>query len=388
MLKVADKVREQKEEIISLRRMFHQYPELSSEEYKTAERIIEQLEAYGIPYKRIGVTGVVGMIEGATPGKTLMLRADMDALAVQEDSPVPYASKIDGIMHACGHDGHMATLLVAAKILNGMKDEISGTIVLNFQPAEETVEGALVMIEGGVLEGVDAAFGIHIWNDIEVGKVSIEAGPRMAASDIFKIKVTGKGGHGALPHQCIDPVLVAANIVTNLQSIVSRNMNPNDAVVVTVGSIHAGTQGNIIPHEAVLEGTVRYFNSSLSQTLKERISSIAKGTASTFSATVEIDYLTEMFPLINHPDMSKRAEQVLHKLYGEKSVTLLEKMTSNEDFAFYADKIPSVFAFVGSKNEEKLAYYPHHHPRFDIDEDALVYSSQIYVQFALDFLSE
>lgn len=388
MLKVADKVREQKEEIISLRRMFHQYPELSSEEYKTAERIIEQLEAYGIPYKRIGVTGVVGMIEGATPGKTLMLRADMDALAVQEDSPVPYASKIDGIMHACGHDGHMATLLVAAKILNGMKDEISGTIVLNFQPAEETVEGALVMIEGGVLEGVDAAFGIHIWNDIEVGKVSIEAGPRMAASDIFKIKVTGKGGHGALPHQCIDPVLVAANIVTNLQSIVSRNMNPNDAVVVTVGSIHAGTQGNIIPHEAVLEGTVRYFNSSLSQTLKERISSIAKGTASTFSATVEIDYLTEMFPLINHPDMSKRAEQVLHKLYGEKTVTLLEKMTSNEDFAFYADKIPSVFAFVGSKNEEKLAYYPHHHPRFDIDEDALVYSSQIYVQFALDFLSE
>lgn len=387
-MKVRNLAKEYKEYVINLRREFHMYPEPSWQEVRTSGRVKEELAKIGIPYKEMAKTGVMAIIKGKHEGKTVALRADMDALQVKELNEVSYCSKNDGIMHACGHDGHTAMLLGAAKILNEMKDDIKGTVRLLFQPAEEMAQGAQVMIDEGCMEGVDEVFGIHLWSDLEHGKISVEAGPRMASADMFKIKVKGKGGHGSLPHQGIDAVVAASSIVMDLQSVVSREISPLQAAVVSVGSFHSGTRFNVIANEAVLEGTTRCFNPEIRERFSKIMERIINNTAASYRAKAELEYTFGTPPTINDAPSSERAIKSIEKLYGSEAVSLMEKVTGGEDFAMYLEKAPGLIAFVGVRNEDRECNYPQHHERFNIDEDALEMGSALYAQYAIDFLNE
>ncbi len=375
-----------KDYTIAMRREFHQHPEPSMKEVRTQKRILEELSSMGIECQEVGGTGVIGWIRGARPGKTVALRADMDALELQEDNNVPYKSQTDGLMHGCGHDGHTASLLGAAQILKDLKSDFEGTVKLIFQPGEETARGALAMIDAGALVDVDAIFGIHLWNDAEVGKISVESGPRMASAGIFKIHVTGKGGHGAMPHQTVDAAVVGASILLNLQTIVSREINPLDPAVVTIGKITAGSRFNVIAAEALLEGTTRCFSYEVSDAFEGQIRRISESIAQSFRAEAKLDYEQLVIPTINDPFLSQIAAQSVDALFGQEARQSVPQNTGGEDFSFYAKYAPAMFAFVGSQNTKKLEYYPHHHPKFDIDEDALGISAGLYAQFALDYL--
>lgn len=377
-----------KQYVIDMRREFHMYPEPSWYEVNTSKRIKEELDKMNIPYISVAGTGIAATIKGGKPGKTVALRADIDALEVQEANDVDYRSQNDGMMHACGHDGHAAMLLGAAKILNDIKDDIEGTVKLFFQPAEEITEGAEKMIEEGVMNGVDGVFAIHLWADIEYGKVSVEAGPRMAASDIFKIKVSGKGGHGSMPHQGIDAIVAASAIVMDLQSIVSREINPLEPAVVSIGMFNSGTRFNVISNEAVLEGTTRCFNKDIRDKFPEIIERVVKNTAKSYRAETEVEYIYGTFPTINDEECSKIAEKSVEKILDKEAVTLFEKLTGAEDFAYFLEKAPGVLAFVGIRNEEKQACYPHHNEKFQMDEDALEIGTALYAQYAVDFLNK
>jgi len=312
----------------------------------------------------------------------------MDALPVKEANDVPYKSKNEGVMHACGHDGHTAMLLGAAKLLSQMRDKIKGRVKFIFQPAEENTQGASMMIKGGAIEGVDAILGIHLWADLAVGKVSVEAGPRMAASDRFKITIRGKGGHGAMPHQGVDAIVAASAVVMNLQSIVSREIGPLEPAVVTIGKFHGGERFNIINEEVLMEGTTRCFNLQVRDKFPIMIERMIKETAKAYRAKGELEYILGAPPVINNFQISQIASQAVTKNFGEESVVKFEKVTAGEDFAFFAQEVPGVFAFVGARNEKKGANYPHHHRKFNIDEDALVIGTSLYSQFVLDFLGE
>ena len=373
---------------VQMRREFHMNPEPSMKEFNTQKRVMEELEKMGLEPVKSGGTGVVATIKGKGEGKTIALRADMDALEVEETNDTEYKSKIEGMMHACGHDGHMASLLTAARILVDMKDEINGNVRLLFQPAEEIAQGALAMIEDGALDGVDGAFGIHIWNDCEVGKVSVEAGPRMASAGMFKIFITGKGGHGSMPNQGVDAAVVAADIIMSLQTIVSRELSPLDAAVVSVGVVKAGSRFNVIAGEAYLEGTTRCFSMEVNDGFEEQIKRIAENTAKSYRAEAKVEYTQLVIPTINDPMMSEIGEGAVRKIADEDAIVKFEKTTSGEDFGFFAEYCPTAFAFVGSQNEEKIPYFPHHHPKFDIDEDALEISASLYAQYAIDFLNK
>lgn len=373
---------------VKMRREFHMYPEPSMKEFETQKRVMEELEKMGLKPIKSGGTGVIATIEGKGEGKTIALRADMDGLEVPETNDVPYKSKNEGMMHACGHDGHMAGLLTAAKILIDKKDDFNGKVKLLFQPGEEVAQGALAMIEDGALEDVDGAFGIHIWNDVEVGKVSVEAGPRMASAGIFKIYITGKGGHGSMPDQGVDAAVVLSATLMNLQTIVSREISPLDPAVVSVGMMKAGTRWNVIAGEGYMEGTTRCFSKEVTDGFEEQIRRIAENTAKSYRAEVEVEYTQLVMPTVNDPEMSAIGEEAVRKVAGEDGNITFEKTTGGEDFGFFSEHCPTAFAFVGSKNEDKVPLYPHHHPKFDIDEDALLISSSLYAQYAIDFLNK
>ncbi|MDD2481701.1 MAG: M20 family metallopeptidase [Lutispora sp.] len=387
-MKSGNLAKQYKDYVINLRREFHMHPEASWDEVRTSGRVKEELTKMGIPFKEMANTGVMAIIKGKNEGKTVALRADMDALQVKEQNEVPYCSKNEGIMHACGHDGHTAMLLGAAKILNEMKDNIKGTVRLIFQPAEEMAQGANAMVEAGCMDGVDEVFGIHLWSDLEHGKVSVEAGPRMASADMFKIKVKGKGGHGSLPHQGIDAVVTASSIVMDLQSIVSREISPLEPAVVSVGVLKSGTRFNVISSEAVLEGTTRCFSPEIRKRFPKMMERIIKNTAESYRAEAELEYTLGTPPTINEVASSNRAIKTVEKLYGPDAVSLMEKVTGGEDFAVYLEKAPGAIAFVGVRNEEKGSCYPHHHERFNIDEDALETGTALYAQYAIDFLND
>nr|WP_307776120.1 M20 family metallopeptidase [uncultured Cetobacterium sp.] len=380
-------VNKNRDYIIKMRREFHEFPEPSFQEFRTSQRIQEELESMGIPYKVAARTGVVATINGKAPGKTIALRADIDALQVTECNTVDYTSKNIGIMHACGHDGHAAMLLGAAKSLNEIKDLISGTIKLYFQPAEEIGAGALKMLEEEPLDNVDGCFAIHLWSDLPCGKVSVEGGPRMASADIFKITIDGKGGHGSLPHQTIDAVVVGSAVVMNLQSIVSRELSPLESNVVTVGSFHSGTRFNVIANQAILEGTTRTFNLETRENFKNILERVTNGTCDSYRATGKVEYTYGTAPSINDYKCSELAEKTVENLLGKDGVAKMEKITGGEDFCYFLQQVPGVLAFVGARNEEKEACYPHHHEKFNIDEDALEIGATLYAQFALDFLN-
>ena len=386
-MKVSDSAEACKEQIISWRREIHTQPEIAWEEIKTGNMVASELKKMGIDVTRIATTGVLGILKGDKPGKTVALRADMDALAITEATDVPYKSKNSGAMHACGHDGHTAMLLGAAKILSQMRNEISGTVKFIFQPAEEVGLGSLKLIEAGVMEGVDAIWGIHLWPDLPSGKLSLPPGPRMASADKIKITVRGKSGHGSMPHQGIDAILAASAIIMNLQSISSREVAPLEPVVVTIGKFTGGTSWNITCDEVNLEGTTRCFSHEVRNSLAPAIERIAQSTAASFRAQAELDYIPIVPPMINDALISQIATASLQKLYGDNMTKEVEKVMAGEDFAYLCETTPGAIAFLGIGNKEKKTDYPLHNNQFNIDEDVLPIGAALHAQFALDFLS-
>ena len=372
--------------VVKMRREFHMNPEPSMEEYNTSKRIKDELDAMGVEYKTIAGTGVIATIKGVKVGKTVALRGDIDALSVIEETGVDYASKNYGMMHACGHDTHGAMLLGAVKVLNDMKDEIEGTVKFFFQPGEEVGKGAAAMVAEGALDGVDSVMGIHISSDMPVGTINAEPGPRMAAGDAFKVTITGKGGHGASPEQCVDAVVVGAATVMNLQSIVSREMSPFDPVVVTTGSIKSGTRFNVIAPTAILEGTVRYYKMEYKEIISAAIERIAKSTAEAYRATAQLEYSTLVKPTINDEKCATIAHNAASKIVGNDNVISILPSTGGEDFSEFSSRIPGVMTRLGARNEEKGIIFPHHHGKFQVDEESFIYGVAFYAQYALDYL--
>ena len=375
--------------MINLRETIHMYPEDGFSEFTTSKIIIEELEKLGIKVqKNVAKTGVVGLIEGKYPGKTVLLRADMDALKIQEQADVEYKSKIDGMMHACGHDGHVAGLLGAAMILNELKDNLHGNVKLVFQPAEERDGGALPMIEEGVLENpkVDAAFAAHLWGYLNEGEVHLKEGPMMASPDIFNIKVIGKGGHGAVPQESIDPIVITCQIVNALQTIVSRKINPLDPVVITCGRIQGGDCHNVIPNEVELEGTIRTFNEETRNWVPKVMEDLIRGITTSQGAAYEFKYEPKYPALINDKYMTSFAKESLKKVVGEENVfDLKEPNMGGEDFAYFAQKVPSAFIFVGIANNKSEPVI-HHNPYFKWDSKNVGILAQSLSQIAIDYL--
>lgn len=375
------------QELVAHRRYFHENPELSLEEFETTKTLAKELEALGIPYRLTEPTGIIADIHGRGPGKTVALRADMDALPVEEITEnLPYKSKVPGKMHACGHDSHIAMLLTAVKVIHTVRDQFDGTVRIIFQPAEEAAAGAKLMMEQGALDGVDSIFGEHIWSPLKAGLVSCIDGPCMAACDVFYATFTGKGGHGAMPETAIDATVMAGSFVANVQTIVSRNINPLDTAVVTVGKLESGTRFNVISGEAKLEGTVRTFSAHDRQLVEDKLRSFAEHTAHMFGGTVEFTYKYGTDVVDNNPTEAARVRKLAARAFGEDQVFNEPKRCIGEDFAAYMTKVPGAFAYVGAENEAKGACWPHHNGHFNIDEEALKVGAELYALYALDFL--
>ncbi|HII66744.1 MAG TPA: amidohydrolase [Thermococcaceae archaeon] len=355
-----------KDQIIAWRRDFHMHPELGYEEERTSKIVEEHLKEWGYRTKRVG-TGIIADI--GKEGKTVALRADMDALPVQEENDVPYKSRVPGKMHACGHDAHTAMLLGASKIIAEHKEELPNKVRLIFQPAEEGGNGALKMIEDGALKGVDAIFGLHVWMELPSGIVGIREGPFMAGVGRFDIEIEGKGGHGASPHETIDPVPIAAQVILAFQTIISRNLNPLESGVVSVGTIKAGEAFNVIPERVYMNGTYRFFTQETKKLIEKRIEEVLKGIVIANNASYKLKIEEVAPPTINDSSMASLTKRVAQKL-GLK-VEEVPKSMGSEDFSFYLQKVPGAFIALGIRNEEKRIIYPHHHPKFNVDEEVL-----------------
>lgn len=361
------------------RRHLHQYPELSYEERETAAFVREQLEKMGISVvSNMGGHGLTATIDSGHPGPTIALRADMDALPIQDEKDCDYASKVQGVMHACGHDAHTATLLAVAQVLQDKRKEWDGKVRLVFQHAEEVSPGgAQSMIAAGALDGVDRMYGVHLWTPLPVGTLASRPGAFMAAADEFKITVQGKGGHGGLPHETVDSIAVASHMIVNIQSIVSRNVNPVEPAVISIGAIHAGNSFNVIAEKATLSGTVRSFDESVRHLLHQRLVEVAEQTATMFGAQAIIDYKWGYPVVENHPEEAKRFYTAARRWFVHENIQESPFIMAGEDFAYYLHQVPGAFLFVGAGNAEKRIHYPHHHPRFDIDEQAMLHAGKL-----------
>lgn len=388
-MNVKELAKEQESYVIQCRHYLHSHPELSTKEVNTTRFIKEELEKMGVEVQEFeGITGCVGTIKGDKPGKTVMLRADIDALSITENPGKSYCSLNPGVMHACGHDCHTSMLLGAAKILSAHRDEIHGTVKLIFQMAEEIGRKSEEYVKRGALEGVDAIFGMHIWSAVPAGKINFESGERMACSDRFTIKIHGKSSHGSAPHEGKDAIIAGAAAIQALQTIPSRINNPFNALVVTVGIFNGGTKENIIADQAELTGTVRAFNREFRNSMPEVIKSVVEPVVKGYGCSAEVDYYFGPSPLINdHEDLVQIARGAASKEMGEDALIPLKKMTGAEDFSVYMETVPGVFGYLGCRNEEKGIIAAHHHPAFDVDEDVLYHGTGIYVQFALDYLN-
>lgn len=378
------------DETIARRRDFHQHPELGLEEVRTAGIVADTLRELGLEVTTgVGVTGVVGLLRGASETPTLLLRFDMDALPIQEDTGAEYASQNPGKMHACGHDSHMAVGLSVAKLLAARRESLPGTIKFVFQPAEEGAGGAMKMVKDGVLENPrpDYSVAIHVWNERPVGWYGLTQGPAMAGAQIFTIKITGKGGHGAAPHHCADPVVASAQMITALQTITSRNVNPLDTAVLSVCKLESGSAFNIIPQEAVLSGTIRTFEKDVLELVKTRFETIVHNTAAAMDCTAEIMIEGVTLPVINDIALAQLMAEAVKEVDPEGKVDFDYRTMGSEDFSFMMDDIPGCFMFVGSSNPEKGLDSAHHHPKFDIDEACLPYAVAIVAQSTVKILS-
>jgi amidohydrolase len=376
------------QEVVNWRRHMHQYPELSFKEEKTAQFIKEKLLSFGLQVKtNIGGNGLIGILEGDQPGKTIALRADFDALPIHDEKEVPYKSQNPGVMHACGHDGHTSALLGTAQALSVYREKLKGKVVFIFQPAEETPPGgAKFMVEDGVLDGVDYVFGIHLDSQAPLGKVLVGEGYQMAAVDKFAIHIQGRGGHGARPHEAIDSIVIGTEIVSALQKIVSRGVDPLKSAVVTIGVFQSGSAFNVIADKAVLEGTVRTFDEDVRKQVENQIRSIVEGITSAFGAGYSIDYLNGYPALYNHPQETETVRSLLSEVFKEENVLEMKPTMGAEDFSYYLREKPGTYFRVGSQNEDKATHYPHHHPKFDIDERALLNSQKSFIKIVSHYL--
>ncbi|WP_144510637.1 amidohydrolase [Bacillus sp. FJAT-22090] len=387
--KIKEAISNYSEELTALRRKLHSEPELSFEEFKTTAFVCEYLDKLGIPYRKTEPTGVIAEIQAVPGGKTVALRGDMDALAVDQlNTHVPYASKTPGKMHACGHDAHTSMLLIAAKALNDVKEELPGNVRFLFQPAEEVARGAQALVDQGAMDGVDNVFGIHIWSQMPTHKVACSPGPSFAAADIIKVKFKGKGGHGAIPEACIDAAIVASSFVMNVQTVVSRTIDPQSPAVLTIGKMVVGTRFNVIAENAEIEGTVRTFHPETRDHIEKSITQYAENVAAIYGATAEVEYTRGTDTVVNEEESAKLVQQVAMEAFGS-NVLFDEKPTMGaEDFSAYLTKAPGSFALVGSGNAEKDTEWSHHHGNFDIDEDALVTGAELYAQYAWAYLKK
>jgi len=387
-IKILPEVNAIKNDIIANRRDFHKYPELGFKEQRTAKVIAEKLKSYGIDVRRgIGKTGVIGDLHGKNGGKTIALRADMDALPIQETGHLSFKSQNEGIMHACGHDGHMAMLLGAAKILSQNRESLSGNIRFIFQPAEEREGGARYMILDGCLENVDEIYGMHLWNYQPYGEIGVKSGNIMAAADIIDITIKGIGGHGAAPQGTVDAIVAASNLIMSFQTIVSRNTDPLNSTVITIGKIEGGHGFNIIADEVKMRGTARAMTEENRLMVKTRMQEIIDGVAKSTRAIIEMDYQRGYPPTVNDENATQVVRKVAHKIVGDSVVEPYLTMGA-EDFSYYLQKIPGCFFFIGSALPDKeLMSVPHHCSHFDIDERALLVGTSSFVQLIFDRLN-
>lgn len=380
----------------TLRRDFHMHPELGFQEVRTGGIVARELESLGLEVtKGVGKTGVVGLLEGRRPGPTLLLRFDMDALPIVEQTGAEYSSQNQGVMHACGHDGHTAVGLTVARMLHAHRDDLAGTVKFVFQPAEEMVGdeglgGAEMMIRDGVLDGPkpDIALGLHLWNEKPLGWLGVGDGPVMAGAELFTVRVTGKGGHGAVPHATVDPILAAAQIVTALQSIVSRNVAPLETAVVSVTTIHAGTAFNVIPPEVVLEGTIRTFESGVRDRVLKRFEQVIRGVGEAMGCQTSVEVKKVTPAVVNNDRVAAHVQTAARSVLSGSDLDISNYTTMGaEDMAFFLERVPGCFFFVGSANGEKQLDYGHHHPKFDFDEQALPRAAALMTGAAIEILS-
>lgn len=378
------------EQMVSWRRHFHQYPELSFQEVETPKKIAEILKSFGITIRTgVGGRGVVGLIDGGKPGKTVALRADFDALPIQDEKEVSYKSKIPGVMHACGHDGHTAILLGVAKVLSAVRDQLPGKIVLIHQHAEEADPGgADMMIQDGCLEGVDVIFATHLGSTMPLGWVGTRKGPMLAASDVFEVTICGKGGHGSSPHETVDSIIVATQVINQLQLLISRRLDPLQSAVLSIGSFHAGQAPNVIADKAVFSGTIRTFTPEIRDLMEREFNSIVTGVCSALYAEAEISYVRGCPPLINHDRETDFFRKVATQDIGADKVLEIPPLMGAEDFAYYLQHIPGMYFITGAGKPAPETNYPHHHPRFDFDENAMRMAGKELLSLVYHYLHE
>ena len=379
-------------DLVAMRRDLHEHPELSFEEVRTSGIVAQRLRSLGIDVRTgVAKTGVVGLLHGGTSkpdAKTIAIRADMDALPIHELNEIDYRSQIDGKMHACGHDGHTSILLAVADILSKRRTELTGNVKFIFQPAEERVGGAEPMVREGTMEGVDGVIGLHLISNYPLGRVGVRAGTVFASADRFMLTVHGKGGHAAIPHEAVDPIVIAAQIITALQTLISRETSPFSPAVITIGIVNAGTAFNIIPETAVLQGTMRAFSKEHRAKLLSRIQAITGGIASAMGGSCEVELFDGCPPCTNDAIMTALVHKAAVESVGERAVDSGEEVMSSasDDMSYFLNAVPGCYFVVGAHNTEKGRAYPHHHPRFNIDEDALPVGVEVLTRAALEFL--
>lgn len=376
------------EEMVRVRRDLHRHPELAFQEERTAAIIMDKLKAAGIKDIQTGVakTGVVATLQGAQPGKTLVVRADIDALPIVEEPDSDYKSETAGIMHACGHDGHVAIALAVSSIMAQHRDQIAGTVKFVFQPAEERVSGAKPMIDAGIMQGVDAAIGLHLGNDGKTGKVSMKVGPTMANVDSIRLTIRGKGGHGSQPEKAVDSIAASAYVITTIQTIVSREVAASDTAVITFGTIKGGFASNIIAPEVTLTGTVRSFVPETRQLLLKRIEEVATGVAQAMRCQLVFEIVESCPAVVNNLEITDLVRASASDILGQSNVEEMKPIMGSDDMALFLQAVPGCYFFVGSAPSNGPVF-PHHHPSFDIDEQSLAVGARTMARAAFDFLS-
>ncbi|TQR13758.1 M20 family metallopeptidase [Psychrobacillus soli] len=376
------------DDVITWRRYLHTYPELSFQEERTARFIYETLQTFdNLEISRPTKTSVMARLIGKRPGKVLAIRADIDALPIKEETSLSFSSQNPGVMHACGHDGHTAILLGTAKILSTLQDQLKGEVRFLFQHAEELAPGgAEEMVQAGVMDGVDMVIGAHLWSPLETGKIGVAAGPVMASPDTFTITINGQGGHAGLPHQTVDAIAIGAQVVSNLQHIVSRNVDPLDTLVLSITKFAGGTAMNIISGSVEIAGTVRLFSTELRPVVTELMERVVKGITEAHGATYHFEYMEGPAPVVNDYEVTQIIEETVREQWGEEALVLVKPNMGAEDFSAFLQKAPGTYFFTGSGNKEKGTDYPHHHPRFDIDENALSNGINMFVHATFKLL--
>ena len=379
-------------DMVALRRDLHEHPELAFEEVRTSGIVAGRLRALGLEVQTgIAKTGVVGTLKGGkarSDAKTLAIRADMDALPIHELNEIDYRSTVDGKMHACGHDGHTSVLLAVADLLSKRREDLTGNVKFVFQPAEEVIGGAEPMVKEGAMEGVDNIIGLHIFSNYPMGRVGVRSGPTFASADKFVLKVHGKGGHAAMPEGAVDPIIVAAHITTALQTLISRETSPFSPAVITIARIEAGSAFNIIPEVAEMQGSLRAYSAEHRERMMRRITEMAQGIASAMNASCEVDIFDGCPACVNDPAMTEVVRRAAESAVGAQAVdTGAEVMTAgSDDMAYFLQAVPGCYFIVGAHNPDKGALYPHHHPRFNVDEDSLPIAAEVLTRTALDYL--